>query len=123
MYHTHTEVILAEISNINIIHITQYFLVRSLKRNQWNLPNILAYISGIFDDFFQGGSVPLVTVETKLKRDVNSEVVRYSNHWLMRVAHRWRVDEYNPVFVRPVGIFLQVVQHQSQLSLGPGPAE
>ena len=44
---------LAEISNINIFHITQYFSVKKKKRNQWNLPNILAYISGIFDDFFR----------------------------------------------------------------------
>ena len=46
---------LAEISNVNIFHITQYFWVKSYKRNQWNLPNISAYISGIFD-FFQGES-------------------------------------------------------------------
>ena len=51
--------LLAEISNINIFHITQYFWVISYKRNQWNLPNILAYISGIFDDFFKAGLVPL----------------------------------------------------------------
>ena len=51
--------LLAEISNINIFHITQYFWVKSYKRNQWNLPNILAYISGIFDDFFKAGLVPL----------------------------------------------------------------
>ena len=43
-------------SNINIFHITQYFGVKSYKHNQWNLPNILVYISGTFDDFFQGGS-------------------------------------------------------------------
>ena len=43
---------LAELSNINIFHITQYFLVKSYKRYQWNLPNILACISDIFDDFF-----------------------------------------------------------------------
>ena len=30
-----------------------------IKGYQWNLLNILAYISRIFDDFFQGGSVPL----------------------------------------------------------------
>ena len=35
------------------------FLVKSCKRNQWNLPNILAYISGIFDGFFKTGLVPL----------------------------------------------------------------
>ena len=50
---------LAEISNINIFQITQYFWVQRDKRNQWNLPNILAYILGIFDDFFKGGWVPL----------------------------------------------------------------
>ena len=50
---------LAEISNINIFHITQIFLVKTYKRNQWNLPNILAYISGIFDGFFKAGLVPL----------------------------------------------------------------
>ena len=48
-----------EISNINIFHITQYFWVKSYKRNQGSLPNILAYISGIFDDFFKAGLVPL----------------------------------------------------------------
>ena len=48
-----------EISNINIFHITQYFWVKSYKHNQWSLPNILAYISGIFDDFFKAGLVPL----------------------------------------------------------------
>ena len=46
---------LAEISNINIFHITQYLCVTSYKRYQWNLPNILAHISGIFNDFFKGG--------------------------------------------------------------------
>ena len=43
--------LLVEISNINIFHITQYFWVKSYKRNQCNLPNILAYTLGIFDDF------------------------------------------------------------------------
>ena len=52
--------LLAEISNINFFHITQYFWANSYKRNQWNLPNILAYISGIFDDFFRAGLVPLI---------------------------------------------------------------
>ena len=33
-------------------------------RNQWNLPNILAYISGIFDDFFKAGLVPLIKLFT-----------------------------------------------------------
>ena len=47
---------LAKISNINTLHITQYFWVKSYKRNQWNLPNILAYILGIFNYFFKGGS-------------------------------------------------------------------
>ena len=51
--------LLAEISNINIFHITQYFLEISYTRNQWNLLNISAYISGIFDDFFKAGLVPL----------------------------------------------------------------
>ena len=46
---------LAGISNNNIFHITQYFLVKSYKRNQWNLPNILAYISGIFTAFSKLG--------------------------------------------------------------------
>ena len=50
---------LAEISHINIFHITQYFWVKSYKRNQWNLPNILAFISGIFNEIFKGGLVPL----------------------------------------------------------------
>ena len=54
---------LAEISNINIFHIAQYFWVKRYKRNQWNLPNILTYISGIFDDFFKGGLVPLKSKE------------------------------------------------------------
>ena len=54
--------LLAEISNINIFHITQYFWVKSYKRNQWNLPNILAYISGIFDDFFQSWVSPFKTL-------------------------------------------------------------
>ena len=35
------------------------FLVKSYKCNQWNLPTILAYISGIFDSFFKAGLVPL----------------------------------------------------------------
>ena len=35
------------------------FLVKSYRRNQWNLPNILAYISGIFNDFFRDEIVPL----------------------------------------------------------------
>ena len=50
---------LVEISNINIFHITQFFLVKTYKRDQWNLSNILAYISGIFDGFFKAGLVPL----------------------------------------------------------------
>ena len=50
---------MAEISNINIFHITQFFLVKTYKRDQWNLPNILTYISGIFDGFFKAGLVPL----------------------------------------------------------------
>ena len=41
--------------NINIFHITQYFWVKSYKRDQWNLPNILTYISGIFHDFAKLG--------------------------------------------------------------------
>ena len=44
---------------MNIFHITQFFLVKTYKRDQWNLPNILAYISGIFDGFFKAGLVPL----------------------------------------------------------------
>ena len=51
---------LAEISNINIFHITQNFWVKTYKRDQWILPNILAYISGIFDGFFKAGLVPLM---------------------------------------------------------------
>ena len=35
----------------NIFHITQYFWVKSYELNQWNLLNILAYISAILDDF------------------------------------------------------------------------
>ena len=50
---------LVEISNINIFDITKYFLVKHYKQNEWNLPNNLAYISGIFDDFFKAGLVPL----------------------------------------------------------------
>ena len=60
---TSQEQFLAEISNINIFHIAQYFWVKRYKRNQWNLPNILTYISGIFDDFFKGGLVPLKSKE------------------------------------------------------------
>ena len=37
----------------------KFFLVKTYKRDQWNLPNILAYISGIFDGFFKAGLVPL----------------------------------------------------------------
>ena len=37
-----------------------FFLVKTYKRDQWNLPNILAYISGIFDGFFKAGLVPLI---------------------------------------------------------------
>ena len=36
------------------------FLGKSYKTNQWNLPNILAYISGISNDFVKGGLVPLM---------------------------------------------------------------
>ena len=42
-----------------LFHITQNFWVKTYKRDQWNLPNILAYISGIFDGFFKAGLVPL----------------------------------------------------------------
>ena len=38
---------------------TQNFWVKTYKRDRWNLPNILAYISGIFDGFFKAGLVPL----------------------------------------------------------------
>ena len=48
-------------SNIDIFHIPQIFLVKTYKRDQWSLPNILAYISGIFDGFFKAGLVPLST--------------------------------------------------------------
>ena len=61
--------LLVEISNINIFDITQYLWAKSYKRNQWNLPNILTYISGIFDDFFKAGSVPL-TIMTALLTDL-----------------------------------------------------
>ena len=37
------------------------FLVKSYKRNQWKLPNLLAYIWGIFDGFFKAGLVPLTS--------------------------------------------------------------
>ena len=50
---------LADISTINIFHITQYFLVKSYKHNQWNLPNILAYIVGYIQRLFRDGLVPL----------------------------------------------------------------
>ena len=43
----------------SIFDIAKYFWVKSYTRNQWNLPNILAYISGIFDGFFKAGLVPL----------------------------------------------------------------
>ena len=36
------------------------FWVKSYKRNQWYLPNILAYISDTFNDFFKGGLVPFM---------------------------------------------------------------
>ena len=60
----------AKISYINIFPITQYFWVKSYKRNQWNLPNMLAYISGIFDDFFKAGLVRLA-LKMPLKIDCN----------------------------------------------------
>ena len=44
---TSHKTLLAEISNINIFHITQYFWAKSYKRTQWNLPNILAYFGYI----------------------------------------------------------------------------
>ena len=40
--------VLAETSNINIFRIIQYFRVKSYKRNQWNVPNILAKFYDIF---------------------------------------------------------------------------
>ena len=40
----------------------QNFWVKTYKRVQWILPNILAYISGIFDGFFKAGLVPLMTL-------------------------------------------------------------
>ena len=57
---------LAEISNINIFHITQNFWVKTYKRDQWILPNILAYISGIFDGFFKAGLVPLTPASLRI---------------------------------------------------------
>ena len=66
---------LAEILNINVFHITQYFCVKSYKRNQWNLPNILAYISGIFNDFFKDGLVPSVP---NMVPSVSKDLVRLS---------------------------------------------
>ena len=74
---TYRKPFLAEISSINIFHITQYFLVKTYKRDQWNLPNILAYISGIFNDFFKGPykitsvSPILSVVISWLKKDLN----------------------------------------------------
>ena len=38
-----------------------YHSISQNKRNQWNLQNILEYISGIFDDFFKAGLVPLTS--------------------------------------------------------------
>ena len=43
------------------------FLVKTYKRDQWNLPNILAYISGILDGFFKAGLVPLSRVDRGLR--------------------------------------------------------
>ena len=38
------------------------FLVKTYERDQWSLPNILGYISGIFDGFFKAGLVPLIRI-------------------------------------------------------------
>ena len=43
----------------SIFSTLRIFLVKTYKRDQWNLPNILAYISGIFEGFFKAGLVPL----------------------------------------------------------------
>ena len=43
------------------------------------LPNILAYITGIFDDFFRAGLVPLRTGELKFWTPVNFEVKYFLN--------------------------------------------
>ena len=48
--------VLLRLTVLNIFWAKRY---KRYKRNQWNLPNILAYISGIFDDFFEAGLVPL----------------------------------------------------------------
>ena len=44
--------------NLNILQRAQYF-IEKYKHVQYNVLNILAYNSGILDNFFQGGTVPL----------------------------------------------------------------
>ena len=80
---------LAEISNINIFHITQNFWVKTYKRDQWSLPNILAYISGIFDGFFKAGLVPLTkekyteNMSRLLDRTRGNPVLLTHTEWLL----------------------------------------
>ena len=58
--------LLAEFSNITIFYIRQYSWIKSCKRNQWNLPNILSYILGIFKDIFKDALVPLIKTISEL---------------------------------------------------------
>ena len=57
----------------------KFFLVKTYKRDQWNLPNILAYISGIFDGFFKAGLVPLRNWDLSFWTPVNFEVEYFIN--------------------------------------------
>ena len=83
---------LAEISNINIFHITQYFWVKSYKHNQWNLPNILAYVSAIFNDFFKAGLVPLRNRDSyflneETEGDLTDTVIYFYDQHLTWLSH------------------------------------
>ena len=53
-----------------------FFLVKTYKRDQWNLPNILAYISGIFAGFFKAGLVPLKLCKGRVRFQFSSLYTR-----------------------------------------------
>ena len=63
---------MAEILNVNIFHITQYFWVKSYKCNQWNLPNIFGvyfgYIQRLFERWVSPFKIQLRCTENRQDR-------------------------------------------------------
>ena len=101
--------LLAEISNINILHISQYFFVKRYKRNQWNIPNILGYIWGIFNDFFKGGFCPFNWPWKQTRghncNNITTVPAVYVRHFKLFIW-LWRMCIHLAVFRRMTGTYV-----------------